>query len=246
MHDAYLSRTAGGSARDTTWEPPAARAAKDRAYDVRQGADPHGRLPGRRPAQRGRGGRRGGRQPHAGARGLPAAGGRGPHAPLPQARRPGRAGVAGRDRGRHGHPPAGGAPRRRARGPAPAGAASPRAWTRSSPPSARPSTPATRPRFVEADRDFHRTIVEAAGNAILARLYDQLRDRLRRMSATAIARDPAVAERFLDRAPRHRRRPRGGRRRRRRRATRPPPRGRARRPPGGSAARLTGRPRAPA
>lgn len=51
--------------------------------------------------------------------------------------------------------------------------------------------------FVEADRDFHRTIVESAGNAILARLYDQLRDRLRRMSATAIARDPAVAERFL-------------------------------------------------
>lgn len=51
--------------------------------------------------------------------------------------------------------------------------------------------------FVEADRDFHRTIVEAAGNAILARLYDQLRDRLRRMSATAIARDPAVAEVFL-------------------------------------------------
>ncbi len=50
--------------------------------------------------------------------------------------------------------------------------------------------------FVEADRDFHRTIVEAAGNTILARLYDQLRDRLRRMSATAIARDPAVAERF--------------------------------------------------
>ena len=51
--------------------------------------------------------------------------------------------------------------------------------------------------FVEADRDFHRTIVESAGNTILARLYDQLRDRLRRMSATAIARDPAVAERFL-------------------------------------------------
>ena len=50
--------------------------------------------------------------------------------------------------------------------------------------------------FVEADRDFHRTIVESAGNAILARLYDQLRDRLRRMSATAIAREPAVAERF--------------------------------------------------
>lgn len=51
--------------------------------------------------------------------------------------------------------------------------------------------------FVEADRAFHRAIVDAAGNAILARLYDQLRDRLRRMSATAIARDPAVAEVFL-------------------------------------------------
>ena len=51
--------------------------------------------------------------------------------------------------------------------------------------------------FVEADRAFHRAIVDAAGNAILARLYDQLRDRLRRMSATAIERDPAVAEVFL-------------------------------------------------
>ncbi len=52
--------------------------------------------------------------------------------------------------------------------------------------------------FVEADRRFHRTIVGAAGNAVLTRLYDSLRDRQRRMSATAIARDPALQRRFLD------------------------------------------------
>jgi DNA-binding GntR family transcriptional regulator len=55
-----------------------------------------------------------------------------------------------------------------------------------------------RPGFVEADRRFHRAIVAAAGNAVLTRLYDSLRDRQRRMSATTIARDPATARRFLD------------------------------------------------
>jgi len=53
------------------------------------------------------------------------------------------------------------------------------------------------PGFVELDRDFHQTIVDGVGNAILARLYDALRDRQRRMSATAIARDPAIAELYL-------------------------------------------------
>lgn len=35
--------------------------------------------------------------------------------------------------------------------------------------------------FVHADRDFHRTIVEAGGNTILTGLYDGLRDRQLRM-----------------------------------------------------------------
>ena len=51
--------------------------------------------------------------------------------------------------------------------------------------------------FVELDREFHQTIVDGVGNAILARLYDGLRDRQRRMAATAIARDPAIAELYL-------------------------------------------------
>jgi DNA-binding GntR family transcriptional regulator len=51
--------------------------------------------------------------------------------------------------------------------------------------------------FAEADREFHRAIVAAAGNAILTRLYDSLRDRQRRMGAASVARDPALAERFL-------------------------------------------------
>ncbi|WP_028058103.1 GntR family transcriptional regulator [Candidatus Solirubrobacter pratensis] len=42
--------------------------------------------------------------------------------------------------------------------------------------------------FVEADRAFHRSLVEATGNAILLGLYDSLRDRQRRM-ARATMRD---------------------------------------------------------
>jgi DNA-binding GntR family transcriptional regulator len=52
--------------------------------------------------------------------------------------------------------------------------------------------------FVQADREFHRTIVAAAGNLILERLYDSLRDRQRRMNAISIARDPTLAERFIE------------------------------------------------
>jgi DNA-binding GntR family transcriptional regulator len=54
------------------------------------------------------------------------------------------------------------------------------------------------PGFAEADRRFHGAIVAAAGNAILTGLYDSLRDRQRRMSATTAARSPEVARRFLD------------------------------------------------
>lgn len=52
--------------------------------------------------------------------------------------------------------------------------------------------------FVGTDRDFHHAIVAAAGNAILTRLSDSLRDRQRRMVATTVARDPALMRRFLD------------------------------------------------
>jgi DNA-binding GntR family transcriptional regulator len=52
--------------------------------------------------------------------------------------------------------------------------------------------------FVRTDRDFHHAIVAAAGNAILTRLSDSLRDRQRRIVATTVARDPALMQRFLD------------------------------------------------
>ena len=51
--------------------------------------------------------------------------------------------------------------------------------------------------FAAADRRFHRAIVHAAGNAILTRLYDALRDRQQRIAAAAVARDPAGAKRFI-------------------------------------------------
>jgi DNA-binding GntR family transcriptional regulator len=52
--------------------------------------------------------------------------------------------------------------------------------------------------FAEADRRFHRAIVAAAGNAILTRLYDALRDRQRRIAAVAVARGGAAGvERFV-------------------------------------------------
>jgi DNA-binding GntR family transcriptional regulator len=44
----------------------------------------------------------------------------------------------------------------------------------------------TRP-FVEADRAFHEAVVDAAGNAILSRLYTSLRDRQLCMSEAAIS-----------------------------------------------------------
>lgn len=52
--------------------------------------------------------------------------------------------------------------------------------------------------FVPADRRFHRAIVAAAGNAILLRLYDSLRDRQQRIAAIALARNPGNAARFVD------------------------------------------------
>ena len=54
------------------------------------------------------------------------------------------------------------------------------------------------PEFARSDRRFHRAIVHAAGNAILTRLYDALRDRQQRIAATSLARNPSDAERFVE------------------------------------------------
>ena len=51
--------------------------------------------------------------------------------------------------------------------------------------------------FAKSDRRFHRAIVHAAGNAILTRLYDALRDRQQRIAAVSLARNPGDAQRFL-------------------------------------------------
>lgn len=50
--------------------------------------------------------------------------------------------------------------------------------------------------FVEADREFHRTLVAGTGNEILLTLYDSLRDRQRRM-AHATARRTEIRERSI-------------------------------------------------
>ena len=51
--------------------------------------------------------------------------------------------------------------------------------------------------FARSDRRFHRAIVHAAGNAILTRLYDALRDRQQRIAAVSLARNPSDAQRFV-------------------------------------------------
>ena len=51
--------------------------------------------------------------------------------------------------------------------------------------------------FVDADRRFHQAIVAAAGNAVILRLYDSLRDRQRRMVSASIARDPGAVATFI-------------------------------------------------
>jgi DNA-binding GntR family transcriptional regulator len=51
--------------------------------------------------------------------------------------------------------------------------------------------------FAWADRQFHGAIVEAAGNRLLTRQYDGLRDRHQRIAAATIARDPSRIERFI-------------------------------------------------
>jgi DNA-binding GntR family transcriptional regulator len=44
--------------------------------------------------------------------------------------------------------------------------------------------------FVAADREFHTAVVVAAGNPIVATLYDSLRDRQQRLGVTALRREP--------------------------------------------------------
>ena len=52
--------------------------------------------------------------------------------------------------------------------------------------------------FAWADRQFHRAIVAEAGNALLTRQYDALRDRHQRIAAATVARDPTRIRRFID------------------------------------------------
>lgn len=53
-------------------------------------------------------------------------------------------------------------------------------------------------RFAAADDAFHHRIVEAAGNAIAQRFYGSLRDRQRRMMASAVRSDTARAAQLID------------------------------------------------
>ena len=51
--------------------------------------------------------------------------------------------------------------------------------------------------FAWADRQFHSVIVESAGNRILDRQYDALRDRHQRIAAATVASDPTRIARFV-------------------------------------------------
>jgi DNA-binding GntR family transcriptional regulator len=51
--------------------------------------------------------------------------------------------------------------------------------------------------FSGRDREFHRLIIEAAGNQLLTRQYDVLRDRHERLTATTLAQDPTRIARFI-------------------------------------------------
>lgn len=52
--------------------------------------------------------------------------------------------------------------------------------------------------FTEADRDFHRLVVAATGNQVLADLYGALRDRQLRMGVSALLGDPQRVDRILE------------------------------------------------
>jgi DNA-binding GntR family transcriptional regulator len=52
--------------------------------------------------------------------------------------------------------------------------------------------------FIECDREFHRAVVEAAGNSVLAEFYESLRDRQLRMGVVAIVTSQDRAATVLD------------------------------------------------
>jgi DNA-binding GntR family transcriptional regulator len=52
--------------------------------------------------------------------------------------------------------------------------------------------------FVAADRDFHHALVAGAGNRVLERLSDAIRDRQRRMVASTVLGDPAIPRGYLE------------------------------------------------
>lgn len=51
--------------------------------------------------------------------------------------------------------------------------------------------------FIECDREFHRTIVHAAQNPVIADFYESLRDRQLRMGVVAVAKSPERARTVL-------------------------------------------------
>jgi DNA-binding GntR family transcriptional regulator len=53
-----------------------------------------------------------------------------------------------------------------------------------------PQVPRDASRFTELDQQFHGTLVDAAGNRLLAAFYQTLRDRQLRMGTAALLRDP--------------------------------------------------------
>ncbi|MEW2386443.1 GntR family transcriptional regulator [Micromonospora sp. NPDC047707] len=52
--------------------------------------------------------------------------------------------------------------------------------------------------FIEADRRFHRAIVQTAGNRVLADFYETLRDRQIRMGLRAVTADPGRGQKVID------------------------------------------------
>lgn len=52
--------------------------------------------------------------------------------------------------------------------------------------------------FIECDREFHRAIVEAAGNSVLGEFYESLRDRQLRMGVVAVVSSTDRAATVLD------------------------------------------------
>lgn len=52
--------------------------------------------------------------------------------------------------------------------------------------------------FVDADREFHRLLVEGAGNEVIIELHDSMRDRQTRMGLVALAREDERVQEIID------------------------------------------------